>query len=451
MNKGKRRYAETYREAEIRQLTGWIETGMSGSVVGLAGSGKSNLLSVLNQQPQRLTSHLTATAPPVALIFVDLSYLLNAEVGTLYRLILRALYDSRSQFDAEMESVVVDQYELCRTAVDPVVTQNGVRDLLQVGSERQMRLVFLLNQFDRFCEMATPAMTNSLRGLRDGFKAYVCYVVEMRQPVTRLPDAVDLGNLYELLDLHTLWLGPMTAVSSYQMIRQEMRLLLPDVVAADVEMLYQIAGGFPALIKAVCRWWVRRPELHPAPEWIPQLLQDAGVQHRLNEIWSGLDGEEQRGLQAFVSGVEFLDEAIWERLLQTGVCVEGKSGLLLRGFVQTAVYASSTSSPDSLRLDELSGNIYKGDKRLADLPPLEHSVLTYMLQNPEVRLTKNDIIENGWPEEDVRFGVRDDSLYQVVNSLRKHIESTSSPNRYLVTWRGKPGGYQLFPNGDGGG
>ena len=51
-----------------------------------------------------------------------------------------------------------------------------------------MRVVLVVNRFDRFCETSTPQMVNSLRTLRDRFKETLSYIVGMRQEVIYLPD-----------------------------------------------------------------------------------------------------------------------------------------------------------------------------------------------------------------------------------------------------------------------
>jgi DNA-binding response OmpR family regulator len=99
-------------------------------------------------------------------------------------------------------------------------------------------------------------------------------------------------------------------------------------------------------------------------------------------------------------------------------------------------------------LDEETHEIYQGQTLLGPLAALEQSVLTFLIQRPRQRHTKTDLIINTWPDELRRQGVSDNSLYQVIFSLRQVIEPDPADPVYLVTWRGKPeGGYQFFPEG----
>ncbi len=446
------RYPPYYRSREIMELAEWVRAGVSGSIVGLAGSGKSNLMFVLGREPERLRQYLGTNAPTVAVITVDLNNLADDRVATLYRLIIRAMFEARGQFDTALQALIASQYEAHKLSIDPFITQNAVRDLLQQSRERDMRLIFLFDQFDTFCNLATPAMTNSLRGLRDAFKEHLCYIVGMRQSLASFANPNMLGELYELLDLHTLWLGPMSEENCIQMILMETHTAEKPPTDKEKEKLIQLSGGFPSLIKAACQWWLSLTTPVPVPGWEEVLINLSAIRYRLREIWYGLDNEEQSCLIDLVQGrftLEQMQHSSWNQLLQKGVCVfvDGQwrvAGDLLKRFVETAV----SPYDGQLWFDDITGNIYKGEGIIRELAPLEQSVLQFLLENPLQRHTKTDIIVHAWPKELRKLGVTDDSLYQVIAALRRKIEQNPSKPTYLVTWRGRPeGGYQLYPNG----
>jgi hypothetical protein len=52
----------------METLVGWILVGVSGSVVGLAGAGKSNLLGFWCHRPGVLQSYFPSQADPVVLV-----------------------------------------------------------------------------------------------------------------------------------------------------------------------------------------------------------------------------------------------------------------------------------------------------------------------------------------------------------------------------------------------
>ena len=99
-------------------------------------------------------------------------------------------------------------------------------------------------------------------------------------------------------------------------------------------------------------------------------------------------------------------------------------------------------------LDQETDVLYQDQTPVEGLSPLEREVLHFLVQYPQTRHTKTDLIINSWPDELRQQGVTDDSLYQVVSELRKKVEPNPVKPCYIVTWRGKPeGGYQFFPEG----
>ena len=66
-------YPPTYRAREMKILSNWIVSGESGSVVGLNGCGRANLLSFLCYRPEVLQTYLAPQIKRVALIPIDLN------------------------------------------------------------------------------------------------------------------------------------------------------------------------------------------------------------------------------------------------------------------------------------------------------------------------------------------------------------------------------------------
>ena len=77
----------TYRMAETRLLTKWILAGASGAVLGLRGSGRSNLLGFLCHRPDVLRRYIDPQKVQVALVPVDLGDLPTNTLADLYRVL----------------------------------------------------------------------------------------------------------------------------------------------------------------------------------------------------------------------------------------------------------------------------------------------------------------------------------------------------------------------------
>ena len=73
--------------------------------------------------------------------------------------------------------------------------------------------------------------------------------------------------------------------------------------------------------------------------------------------------------------------------------------------------------------------------------------LQFLIRNPRIKHTRDDIIDNAWSDDEQRQGITPNALQAHIASMRKKIEPNPSKPRYLITWHGRPGGYQFFPEG----
>jgi hypothetical protein len=470
-------YPITYRSQELLEISRWIATSRSGSVVGLPGVGKSNLLGFLCHRPDALETYLPSSEGRVILIPVDLNNLPANNLATLYRTILRSLHESGHRFESSLRESIHAQYLENRSQRDPFLSQSALRELLGVFQNNDIRLVLVLDRFDKFCTHATPHMTDTLRGLRDSFKSTLSYIVGMRQEVVYLPDPDALGELYELLDLNVCWVGALSDADCRQLITTVTRPASMPPSEQEVAQLLELGGGLAAILMSACQWWLTVGDL-PAAQWGDELLKERGVRYRLEELWSALSQEEQQTLSELRS--MNLRNVLREadagrtnggRTSRFSNSIERVSstqqGLVSKGIaawfggedtakwwrISSSLFAAYVSevasqSRGKLWIDTERKVIHQGRDPLNNLSPLENSLLQFLISNPRVRLTYSELIEATWPDDVQIEGVSTEALYQVVRGLRRKVETTISRPQYIVNWRGKPeGGYQCFPEG----
>jgi len=463
-------YRPKYRAREMQILANWIQAGRSGAVVGSAGIGKSNLLGFLCNTPGAIERYLPSTGFSVALIPVDLNNLPANDTSTLYRVILRSLYDSRGKFEPTLQQLITSLYLENREAIDPFLPHSALREALLHFQAQGVRVVLVLDRFDWFCENVSPRLTDTLRGLRDSFKDSLCFIVGMRIGVTFLSDPEVLGELYELLDTYVCWVQPMQRDDALQLITDETAGALDLNFGADVDKLLRLSGGYPSLLKACCHWWLNTSDRR-ASDWSEALMGSASIKHRLENIWKTLTlGEQQvldeisewnhKNLGRETGSAEIRKDAGLlipndEQLRSIDLLVKrgliSKSGpgwqilssLLARHVVGVAGY-----SPGTIWVERSSGLLHQGRTSLDTLSPLEYRLLDFLVRNPRIRHKHTELIEAVWPEDILSEGVTTEALYQIVRGLRRKIEPQPSRPRYVVNWRGSPeGGYQCFPEG----
>lgn len=464
-------YPATYRAREVSILAGWIAAGESGSVVGLPGSGRSNLLGFLCHRPEIMWAYPPIQVGSLALIPVDINNLPANNLSTLYRVIIRSFYWVRDQFNQPLPQKIAEVYQKTQFEQDPFVAQSALQELLFLFRSQQMRVVLVLNRFDSFCKMATPSMVNTLRGLRDDFKDTLSYLAGMTQEMAYLPDPTMLGEMYELLDNYVCWVGAMIEADGRNLIARATRSAPIAPTETDIKTMLNLTGGFPALLRATCHWWLLTKSKPAYPDWTETLLTERNIHHRLVQIWQGLTQEEQFtlaelqklqtvGISNKREGIKPKNfdqkyqnftqayQQILDRLTVKGVCHPTETHWQIAALLAAYVAKVEERGRGRIWLDEKTGEIYQGPTPLADLTALEKSVLAFLIKHPRKSHTKTELIINAWPDELRQQGVADSSLYQIVLTLRKAIEPNPAEPSYLITWRGKPeGGYQFFPEG----
>ena len=185
-------YPATYRTREISILANWIQSGESGSFVGPAGAGKSNLIGFLSHRPEVVVQHLSDNALKLALVQVDLNNLTKNNLATFYRIMLRSLYEARRQLaivDEALPAEIETLYRKVEEKTDPFISQSALRETLFQFREKQVRLVLILDPFDRFCQTAPTSVLDNLRGLRDSTvdldMGQTCEIISHRFGVSR--------------------------------------------------------------------------------------------------------------------------------------------------------------------------------------------------------------------------------------------------------------------------
>jgi hypothetical protein len=467
-------YPSSYRATQMAVLARCIQMGESGSVIGLAGAGKSNLLGFLCHRPEVLRSYLPQGAPPVIPVLVDMNNMPGDDLATLYRVILRALYEAHAQLaavDHSLDQIAQVLYRRVEDKIDPFLSQSALREALFSFQDRNVRLALVLDPFDAFCRSATLQVLDNVRGLRDSFKATLSYVVGLRQELAILRDPTDMGDLYEILDTHQCYVGAMEPEDARWVVRQVEETTGRSFGEADAKRLIALSGGHPSLLRASSLWLAGLPSRPREADWVACLLAERSVRHRLEELWTGISDQERRALSevqrlqpsAFAPERDqpALDRAFQglrqqhgdalARLAAAGLCEQVGEGWRVRGELLAACVDNAMGrSVDEVRLDEETGELYRGQVPLADLAPLEREALIYLLRHPHVRHTKTDLILNAWPDDPRPLERTDDSVYQVIRGLRCKIEPNPSKPRYIITWRGtgaQEGGYQFFPQG----
>jgi hypothetical protein len=363
-----------------------------------------------------------------------------------------------------MAETVATLYQQTHTTQDPFLSQSALHELLFAFQAEQTRVILVLNRFDRFCQVATYQMLNTLRGLRDSFKETLCYIVGMRQEVAFLPDPEALGDMYELLDNRVCWVGPLSEADARRAVTR--RTAPQSPTEDEVQTMLALAGAFPVLLKAISYWWRDTSRKPAIGEWLATLTVEHSIQYRLDRLWSGLTVEEQLACAAVREWQELVATApekssilakareslsrehghLLPCLAVKGLCRETEEGWTIRGALMADyVKRMEPSGRGRVWIDVKTGDIYQGSStRLSDLAPQEDTLLRFLIRNPYKRHSYSELLDVVFAD-DMRMP---QDLFSLVRSVRKQIELLTARPRHIINYKAqKEGGYQFYPEG----
>ena len=256
------RYPRNYRAQEVAQILSAVNAGECISVIGLSGSGKSNLLGFI--------AHLQDSFNPCPrLVLVDCNRMSEATplgfFQLLHRLLPKSGYNPSTQFS--IEEVI-----------------NAIEQSLEDVREELTGISLLIDRFDALENVPGSSMIYSnLRALRDANKYWLTLAPASRKPLDAQTE------LAELCFAHTFWLGPLSEGDARWNISRYAERLGQQWQEPVYQALTDFSRGYPSLLKAVCEAYAQGVPLD-----LEAMQNHPTVVQRVEEFWA--DGPDEQVL-----------------------------------------------------------------------------------------------------------------------------------------------------------
>lgn len=250
-------YPADYRSKEIQAILRAVRAGESISLIGLSGSGKSNLLGFLGDRWP-----LPEEVDDIEFILIDCNRFAKDDPEEIITRII-PLLQSRMTNASERASL-----------------SETVGDFL---AEKNKKLCLLFDRFELIQSSNHQGVFNGLRALRDDHKYQLVYLLASRSP---LPDDNELAELFYA---HTIWLGPMKRADAEWNLCRYVERIGAQWGRDVVETLIDLSKGYPSMLRGLC-------EAYAAMESLDEkdLLSHPAVQGRVREFW--LDSPDEQAI-----------------------------------------------------------------------------------------------------------------------------------------------------------
>lgn len=423
-------------------------------VVGFSNVGKSALMRLL-AQPDVWIQELGEAGHDFLPVYVDCNHMLAMSDHGFYELVLRSLQESTTGLSnlADLKAAYTTMISPSSEFQVPLSFNRGLTAVLQAIDHR---LILLFDEFDEpFSHLDSRVFIN-LRALKDRYSARIAYVTATEQPLVRRRAEDHCGEFCELFSHHTWHLAPLTRSDVERYVRRYMTAFDIHFTSADIDFIYEWAGGHPRLLNGVCRVLedaieatgvaaadtTERWELHE--QVTRRLRQDEELAIECEKIWRKLGESEQAALGALARPDLAEHEDALARLLRQHILlkVEGKYQTFCHLFAEYVQRKMPPSAPAASQLwvDADRGEVLVNGRPVETLTNLEYRLISLLFAQRDRIIDKFQIVTNVWGEEYIDE-VDDARIEKLVSRVRQKIETDPSTPRFLTTVRGR--GYRL--------
>lgn len=244
-------YPSNYRSSEISRIRTAVKAGESVCLLGLSGSGKSNLVGFLAERVKE-GPHF---------ILVDCNRLPHSDPAALFGAIQQSLSPGQPA-DSSLPALFAS--------------------VSQALTAYPQGICFILDRFEALdpATLAFRQLAANLRALRDQFKYQVTYLISSRRSLEAS------SELAELFFANTFWLGPLSQPDALWSITQYAQRKALSWSEAECQQIFALSGGYSSLLRAICEAYAAGTPLEVAA-----LLAHPAIQARLLEFWQDTPGQ----------------------------------------------------------------------------------------------------------------------------------------------------------------
>ena len=291
--------------------------------------------------------------------------------------------------------------------------------------------------------------------MRDRFSDELVYVTATGNPLHNQRDGQHAAEFCELFAQHIWYLAPLTRPDVERLVHRYVQAYEVDFIAADLDLIFEWAGGHPNLVEGVCTLLDRCLDAsntrltEPTARWevhqqvVRTLRTDEHLTAECTKIWRGCSEDEQQELVGLYTAEHQADLAVTARLARRYLIkkVEGRYqpfGRLFAEFVRR--HAMERHASASLWVDAESGDVLVNGEPVEPLTNLEYKLILLLFQNVDRIVDKYQIVTEVWGEHYLDE-VDDARVEKLVSRLRQKIEPDAGEPRFVTTVHGR--GYRL--------
>ncbi|HSW88076.1 MAG TPA: helix-turn-helix domain-containing protein [Candidatus Saccharimonadales bacterium] len=428
-------YPENSRFEEIEKILGFIKEGNSCQLIGLPGTGRSNLLGFLAYNHAIRAKHLGDQEKQFHFVMINFSELKHRSLFDVTKIIFLTIVESLKTPELQpIHEKVTTIFKESLSYQDELILFQGLKSTIDIlAVAQQLTIVLLFERFEEYVPKLTPDFFTNLRVLRNRAKYHFSVIFSLNRSLEELLEPSTTADFYELIAGHTIYLPISDIPGNKFRITYLEKATGKTIDPKTIETITEYTAGHGKLTRICVEILLSSPPDKGEPEGVEFFLQQKRIQGTLNEIWQALSPLEQ----ACLSSDSPCDHEETDYLNLVGICNRKTISIpLLSAFAKEK--AKELTATQKIMFNVDTNMITKGDLVLSDkLTVSEFRLLRFLIENQNHVVEKEDIIRTVWQDAKTTAGVTDQALDQLIFRLRKKIEDDPNIPEHIQTVKGR--------------
>lgn len=429
-----------YREKEAREVVKLLLCSDSLLIVGASGIGKSSFAKNLEQNKGKLFG---TEASKIIFLNLSIEEIPSSQFSEVYRLILKKLVETTNKVIPSIK--IIEENEIYKQESSLFLVEK-IRALVKLLTESGLKIIFLVDGFDKFVSLYEASLFSNLRSFRDINSSRFCYLLFSKEDIFSDQDINKIEPLYKIISSDTVYLKPFNAPDTRKRIKDLASLRKIHFSKSQIEIAEKASGGFPSFIKLAVQLLFKNPRLG-LKQLSEQMLTDPSGILRLKELTNALS-QKQREILLDVAKKSYKGKLAGDdfEVLEKKGLLRGKGifSELFKTFI-LANQESKNGDPEKLNplraragiyIDPKTSRVFVNGKEADNLTRQEFRMLSFLYQNGDRICERDEVIKAVWAMEGTE-GISDEAVDQLVTRLRGKIEENKSNPEHILTVRGR--------------
>ncbi len=424
-------YPNESRVNEIEQIIKFLKEGNSCQLIGLPGSGKSNLLGMLAYNHNIRIKHFGKNQKFVHFVYMNLAEVKDRSIYDVNKYIFLSLADSLRDRGLDKEHKEVHKiFKEHLNLNDELVLFQGLKEAISyLAIEKKISIIFLFDRFKEYAPCLTGEFFANLRILRNVAKYRFSVVISLNRSLENIIKDNLFSQFSEFLNGKIVYLPifdqPGLDFRINYLEKQSGKNLNKELV----KKIINLTNGHSRLTKLSIEALIDNKINNKNTE--NSLLEEASVQSALFEIWNFLTQDEKEEIKKTkrLKNLTFLEKI--------GLIKNSEITIpLFKLFIEKNLYKNQVA--EKIIFDKTTNTIKLGEKIISDeLTSLEFNLLRFLIENEGKILERDEIINAVWKNTASVAGVTDQALDQLIFRLRKKIELDPNKPNYIRSVKGR--------------